>query len=252
MRSSKSRSRSKQNRPRTLGNIVNRVFDSSGPEGKVRGTPQQIIEKYLLLARDAQLGNDRVASENFLQHAEHYIRMLAEAQRELAREQEQRSTQQGQGNGNGDWQPRERRERDRDGSEVPFAEADAAEVADQEDSSLVETPENRAPRRDERQSRDERPPREDRQPREDRRDRGEDRHTAPREQKRAARVLPDDGVAMAPAAEATASEGPVEAPADAVDGEAGAPRARRPRGPRRPKKVEADTPTDDSPASAAE
>ena len=87
MRSSKSRSRSKQNRPRTLGNIVNRVFDSSGPEGKVRGTPQQIIEKYLVLARDAQLGNDRVASENFLQHAEHYIRMLGEAQRELSREQ---------------------------------------------------------------------------------------------------------------------------------------------------------------------
>ena len=79
MRSSKSRSRSKTNRPRTLGNIVNRVFDSSGPEGKVRGTPQQIIEKYLILARDAQLSNDRVAAENFLQHAEHYTRMLGEA-----------------------------------------------------------------------------------------------------------------------------------------------------------------------------
>ena len=48
MRSSKSRSRSKANRPRTLGNITNRVFDSSGPEGKVRGTPQQIIDKYNL------------------------------------------------------------------------------------------------------------------------------------------------------------------------------------------------------------
>ena len=70
MRSSKKRSRSNQNRPRTLGNIINRVFDSSGPEGKVRGTPQQIIEKYQMLARDAQLSNDRVAAENFLQHAE--------------------------------------------------------------------------------------------------------------------------------------------------------------------------------------
>jgi hypothetical protein len=65
-----------------MGNIVNRVFDSSGPEGKVRGTPQQIIEKYQQLARDAQLGNDRVAMENFLQHAEHYARMLGEALRE--------------------------------------------------------------------------------------------------------------------------------------------------------------------------
>jgi len=41
---------------------MNRVFDSSGPEGKVRGTPQQIIDKYNQLARDAQLSNDRVAT----------------------------------------------------------------------------------------------------------------------------------------------------------------------------------------------
>lgn len=91
MRSSKSRSRNKSNRQRSIGNIINRVFDSSGPEGKVRGTPQQIIEKYLALARDAQLGNDRVAEQNFLQHAEHYTRLLGEAQRELAREQEERN-----------------------------------------------------------------------------------------------------------------------------------------------------------------
>jgi hypothetical protein len=94
MRSSKNRSRSKGNRNRSVGNIVNRVFDSSGPEGKVRGTPQQIIDKYNQLARDAQLGNDRVAFENFQQHAEHYLRMLAEAQREqeARREQQQNSS----------------------------------------------------------------------------------------------------------------------------------------------------------------
>ncbi|MEZ5887483.1 MAG: DUF4167 domain-containing protein, partial [Paracoccaceae bacterium] len=101
MRSSKSRSRNKSNRQRSLGNIVNRVFDSSGPEGKVRGTPQQIIDKYLMLARDAQVSSDRVAEQAFLQHAEHYTRMLGEAQRELAREQEQRQAQGGQqGGGN--------------------------------------------------------------------------------------------------------------------------------------------------------
>jgi hypothetical protein len=93
MRSSKSRSRSKSNRPRTLGNITNRVFDSSGPEGKVRGTPQQIIDKYLIHARDSQLSNDRVAAENFMQHAEHYTRMLAEAMREQVAEQEVRRLQ---------------------------------------------------------------------------------------------------------------------------------------------------------------
>ncbi len=96
MRSSNKRSRSKSNRPKTLGNIVNRVFDSSGPEGKVRGTPQQIIEKYQLLARDAQLSNDRVAAENFQQHAEHYTRMLAQAQRELQAEQDARRQNQEQ------------------------------------------------------------------------------------------------------------------------------------------------------------
>ncbi len=86
-----------------MGNIVNRVFDSSGPEGKVRGTPQQIIDKYLALARDAQLGNDRVAEQNFLQHAEHYTRMLGQAQREQAREQEARNQQRQQNqNGNND------------------------------------------------------------------------------------------------------------------------------------------------------
>ncbi|MCX7890217.1 MAG: DUF4167 domain-containing protein [Rhodobacteraceae bacterium] len=137
MRSSKNRSRSKSNRQRSIGNIINRVFDSSGPEGKVRGTPQQIIEKYLMLARDAGLSNDRVAEQNFLQHAEHYTRMLGEAQAELAREQAQRQAQGGQpygggqqqgggmngqgGNGGGYDRGRERyepRERDEEGESV--------------------------------------------------------------------------------------------------------------------------------------
>jgi hypothetical protein len=61
------------------GNVVNRVYDSAGPEGKVRGTPQQIIDKYLSLARDAQTTGDRVVAENFLQHAEHYQRLLIQA-----------------------------------------------------------------------------------------------------------------------------------------------------------------------------
>ena len=61
------------------GNNPNRVYESSGPEGKVRGTPQQIIDKYLTLARDAQTAGDRVAAENFLQHAEHYQRILIQA-----------------------------------------------------------------------------------------------------------------------------------------------------------------------------
>lgn len=65
-----------------MGNIVNRVFESAGPDGKVRGTPQQIIDKYQALARDAQVSGDRVAAENYLQHSEHYSRLLGEAQRQ--------------------------------------------------------------------------------------------------------------------------------------------------------------------------
>ena len=76
----------KNNRPRNKGGrksagaSVNRVYDSSGPEGKVRGTPQQIIEKYQTLARDKSTAGDRVMAENFLQHAEHYVRILTAAQ----------------------------------------------------------------------------------------------------------------------------------------------------------------------------
>ncbi|WP_209425910.1 DUF4167 domain-containing protein [Pararhodobacter sp. SW119] len=116
MRPSKQRSRSKSNRPKSLGNIVNRVFDSSGPEGKVRGTPQQIIDKYLVLARDAQLSNDRVAAENFLQHAEHYTRMLSEAQREMARDQEARR-EQGQSQQNQPQHGQNRRTDNRDSAD---------------------------------------------------------------------------------------------------------------------------------------
>jgi hypothetical protein len=72
------RARGRGNR-KPNGNNLNRVYESSGPEGKVRGTPQQIIEKYLSLARDAQTSGNRVIAENFLQHAEHYQRILVEA-----------------------------------------------------------------------------------------------------------------------------------------------------------------------------
>ena len=86
MRSSgKSRNKNRNNGRRpNPGNVINRVFDSAGPEGKVRGTPQQIIDKYQSLAHDSQLSGDRVSAENFQQHSEHYARLLLEAQKEIA------------------------------------------------------------------------------------------------------------------------------------------------------------------------
>ena len=95
--SNKSRSRNKNNNRRnnnTSGNVVNRVFDSAGPEGRVRGTPQQIIEKYSGLAHDALMGDDRVAAESFQQHAEHYSRILQVAQRQVAERQAEQQAQQ--------------------------------------------------------------------------------------------------------------------------------------------------------------
>lgn len=52
------------------------TFDSAGPDIRVRGNAYQVWEKYLGLARDAQSAGDRIAAENFLQHAEHYYRIM--------------------------------------------------------------------------------------------------------------------------------------------------------------------------------
>jgi hypothetical protein len=137
-----------------MGNIVNRVFDSSGPEGKVRGTPQQIIDKYNQLARDAQLSNDRVAFENFQQHAEHYTRMLGEAMREQEQFRQQNPGNDGrQGGEDRDFGQRDQRRDEWRGDQSRFEEPqpeerhpadDVIDVAEEEDAGLVETPESGA------------------------------------------------------------------------------------------------------------
>ena len=64
-------------------NPLTRTYDSSGPDVKIRGTAQHIAEKYSTLARDAQSAGDRVMAENYLQHAEHYNRIIAAAQSQM-------------------------------------------------------------------------------------------------------------------------------------------------------------------------
>lgn len=54
----------------------NHVFDSNGPDMRLRGTAQQLFEKYLQLGRDATGAGDRVMAEGYFQHAEHYFRIL--------------------------------------------------------------------------------------------------------------------------------------------------------------------------------
>lgn len=62
------------------GNQLNRTLESNGPDVKIRGTAAHIYEKYQSLARDANSAGDRVGAENYLQHAEHYYRLMAAAQ----------------------------------------------------------------------------------------------------------------------------------------------------------------------------
>ena len=243
MRSSKKRSRSSQNRPRTLGNIINRVFDSSGPEGKVRGTPQQIIEKYQMLARDAQLSNDRVAAENFLQHAEHYTRLLAEAMKEQAAEQEARQQQYQQNGG-----PQ--------GSQQGGQGGQQAGNGGQQHQPRGDRPEGQD-RRDRDRDRD----RGDRQERQDRgerrqdfnRDVREDRSFQAEEPALATDVIEldggdDTGLIETPESSARSRAEP-EATAEAGDEAPKGDRPRRPRGPRKPK---GDKPDGDPPKEAAE
>ena len=76
------------------------TFESNGPEGKIRGTAFQVIEKYQALAQDALSAGDRIGAENFFQHAEHYYRVVAangwDQQRQQQRPQGQPQPQQPQ------------------------------------------------------------------------------------------------------------------------------------------------------------
>ena len=86
------------------GNIPlnrNHVFDSSGPDLRVRGTAQQLFEKYLQLGRDATGSGDRVMAESYFQHAEHYFRILNAINQASQQSQPQQQHYQGGQNGGG-------------------------------------------------------------------------------------------------------------------------------------------------------
>ena len=72
-----------RNNHRKSHNPMARVFESNGPDVKIRGNPSHIAEKYIQLARDAQASGDPIAAENYYQHAEHYYRVIASAQEQF-------------------------------------------------------------------------------------------------------------------------------------------------------------------------
>jgi len=74
-------------------NPMTRVFESNGPDIKIRGTASHVAEKYVQLARDARSSGDPVAAENYYQHAEHYFRLIAAAQEQFRQSQPQPRTE---------------------------------------------------------------------------------------------------------------------------------------------------------------
>lgn len=109
------------------GNPLTRTYDSSGPDVKIRGTAQHIAEKYAQLARDAQSSGDRVIAENYLQHAEHYNRIIASAQAQM-QERFQRDDR-------GDYNDRDGA--DRDGDDMDSNDNDGDDVV------IVQPPQSR-------------------------------------------------------------------------------------------------------------
>ncbi|MBI1273087.1 MAG: DUF4167 domain-containing protein [Alphaproteobacteria bacterium] len=81
------------NRPRSPSSLRHQTFDSNGPDVRVRGNAWQVYEKYQALARDAASASDRVAAENYLQHAEHYYRIIEAINEATANEQRARGQQ---------------------------------------------------------------------------------------------------------------------------------------------------------------
>ena len=84
------------------GNSRNQSFESNGPEVKVRGNAQQVVEKYLTLARDASSAGDRINAESYYQFAEHYYRVMNAANEQQRQQQQQ---QQQNAEAEGDVQP---------------------------------------------------------------------------------------------------------------------------------------------------
>jgi hypothetical protein len=83
MRQGQQNNKRMRGRNRKGPNPLTRSYESNGPDVKIRGTALHIAEKYGQLARDAQSAGDRVAAENYFQHAEHYYRIIAAAQAQM-------------------------------------------------------------------------------------------------------------------------------------------------------------------------
>ena len=83
-------------------NPLTRVYESNGPDVKIRGTANHVAEKYLQLARDSQSSGDPVSAENYFQHAEHYFRLIAAANEQFRQQNPNFQPQRPEGAGGND------------------------------------------------------------------------------------------------------------------------------------------------------
>jgi hypothetical protein len=117
-----------RNQNRRAGPSRNQTFDSNGPSVRIRGNASQVHEKYIAMAQDASSAGDSISSENYLQHAEHYYRILA-VQREEAEARANSQPQSPRSNNNNGRPPRtegpnETADHAADGQNQPIVEAD--------------------------------------------------------------------------------------------------------------------------------
>jgi len=222
------------------GNPLTRTYDSSGPDVKIRGTAQHIAEKYAALARDAQSSGDRVIAENYLQHAEHYNRIIAAAQAQM----------------------QERFQRD-DRADYNAADTDDEDVNDGDDVVVIVPPQqSEQPERAQRQEQPERQERTERnEQRPNRRERPDRRERQERQVVSAEPAAPvyDASSAPQPVIEGTPLEVAVEeeqqqAEATAAPAAERATKSRRSAAPRqrRPRRAAADENAEGTEAPAGE
>ena len=205
----KNRSRGR-NGGRKHVNPLSRSFESNGPDVKVRGNAPHIAEKYMQLARDAQSSGDSVMAENYLQHAEHYFRIVSAAQPNATRED---------GDDFDDDMPEIN---SRFSSPQPASQQnDGDEGGEQPYQQQQPQQQNNGQERPERAERPERQPRPERPSAEER----AKAQQLAREQAAAAAAEAAAAQAAAPVEEAT----PVEGAEGAVEGEPRKVRERRPR-----------------------
>ncbi|MEN0000253.1 MAG: DUF4167 domain-containing protein [Pseudomonadota bacterium] len=139
------RSRNRGGNNRRNQNPLQRSYESNGPDVKIRGNAQVIADKYAALARDAQSAGDRVMAENYLQHAEHYNRIILAAQPEKPKESDNDENSDGDDNdatADRNDQKQDSPKVDADGPQ-PEIEGTPAEVAAEE----AEQPVTKKPRR---------------------------------------------------------------------------------------------------------